>query len=61
MADRWIEKVLEVRRVSERLMVESNCMVDCAELDFCICTTSWKTYARERILCLIGEDCVGDR
>ena len=61
--DRWIEKVLEVKRVSKRLMVvRVNCMEDCAELDFCICATSWKTYAGERrILHLFGEDCVGDK
>ena len=41
---------------------EGNCREDCAELDFCICAASWKTYAGEgRILHLIGEDCVRDR
>ena len=35
VADRWIDKVLEVKRVTDG--GESNCREDCAELDFCIC------------------------
>ena len=41
---------------------ESNCREDCAELDFCLCAASWKTYVVEGgILHLIGEDCVRER
>ena len=35
---------------------EGKCREDYAELDFCICATSWKTYAGERrILRVIGK------
>ena len=60
VAEGWIEK--EVKCVSETDGGEGNYREDYAELDFCICATSWKTYAGERrMLHLIREDGVGDR
>ena len=63
VAERCIEKVLEMRRVSERLMVV-RVIVGRTVLNLisAYAPTSWKTDALERrILHLIREGCVGDR
>ena len=52
VAERWVQKVLEVKRVSARLMLVRVIAV-CAELGLSVCSTGWKINGRERgILCL---------
>ena len=51
------KKVLEMKRVNERLIGgDGNCMEDCAEFDFCICATRWKTFAGEGIIIIINSN-----